>query len=58
MSKPATALERAFDLAKSGQVSTIDEIRNVLKHEGLDVNQVQGPALLRQLRALMEASRE
>jgi hypothetical protein len=54
-SKP-TAMERAFDLARSGSVSTIDDIRSKLRAEGLDHLQIQGPSLLKQLRAMIAAA--
>jgi hypothetical protein len=37
-----TALERAFQLAKSGNVATIDAIRHQLKAEGYSVATVTG----------------
>lgn len=57
MRRDKTALERAFDLAKSGQCATIDQIRQKLKTESYDQDVVQGPSLLAQLRAIMAATR-
>jgi hypothetical protein len=51
-----TALERAFQLAKSGNVATVDALKNQLKTEGYSVATVTGKALTRQLRALIHAS--
>jgi hypothetical protein len=57
MEQGLTALERAFQLAKSGQVARIDEIRAVLKREGYSADQVQGRQLARQLNELIKAAR-
>lgn len=50
-------LERAFALARSGEYQTAKQISKRLRAEGYDWKQIEGPALLRQLRALMEAAR-
>ena len=52
-----TALERAFQLARSGQVSTIAEIKQSLKRDGYSAIQVDGPSLRRQLMGLIRARR-
>jgi hypothetical protein len=52
-----TTLERAFDLARSGECSNVDEIRRRLKVEGYDEHAIKGRSLLMQLRALMAASK-
>ena len=52
------ALERAFQLARSGQVTRIDEIRKQLRREGYDDRVVEGGrSLLSQLRGLIKAAR-
>jgi hypothetical protein len=56
MSMHPTPVERAFQLARSGQHATVDEIRQQMKREGLDHAQVAGPVLLKQLRALCTES--
>ena len=38
-----TALERAFELARTGKFQTIEHIKQKLKREGLDANQIEGP---------------
>ena len=38
-----TALERAFQLARSGQVSNIAEIKASLGREGYSKDQIEGP---------------
>jgi arginine repressor len=45
-----TALERAFELARSGKFQTTGEIRQALKDEGFSTDQITGPTLNRQLR--------
>lgn len=57
MSLPPTTMERAFDLARSGQAASVQEIRAVLRAEGLDHLQIQGPSLLKQLRAIIAEAR-
>ncbi|HEY5409852.1 MAG TPA: hypothetical protein VIJ94_03900 [Caulobacteraceae bacterium] len=52
-----TALERAFALARSGEYAGVAEVRKQLKAEGYSDQQVNGPALMRQLRDLCVASR-
>jgi hypothetical protein len=53
-----TTLERAFELATSGKVDSIDAIRLILKLEGYDDLQFAGPHLVRQLRvAIFHARR-
>jgi hypothetical protein len=57
MSPRPTALERAFQLARSGRPSTIDEIKRTLNSEGYVTEQLSGKALRNQLRALILAAR-
>jgi hypothetical protein len=52
-----TALERAFQLARSGQVSGLSEIAEALKGEGYSANQIEGPSLRRQLTGLIDTAR-
>ena len=56
MSRHPTPVERAFELARSGQHATVDEIRQQMKREGHDHAQISGPVLLKQLRALCTES--
>ena len=53
-----SALERAFEIAKSGHVATLEELRDALRHEGYGIGQIQGPTLLKQLRATMKEAKE
>jgi hypothetical protein len=49
-----TSLERAFQLAHSGQCKTTADIELRLKAEGYSTNQVIGPTLMKQLRAVID----
>jgi hypothetical protein len=53
-----TALERAFQLAKSGNFATMDALKHQLRTEGYSDATVTGKALTRQLRALIHASQK
>ena len=57
MQNRLTALERAFELARSGDCRSTDDIRKRLNAEGYSGQQVTGPTLLRQLREICAASR-
>lgn len=52
-----TTLERAFELARTGDYVGIAEIRAQLKVEGYSLGQLEGPSLMRQLRELCISSR-
>jgi hypothetical protein len=53
-----TALERAFQLARSGRVAGLTEIATSLNREGYSVRQIEGPLLKRQLSDLIKAARK
>jgi hypothetical protein len=55
MNKVGSPLERAFDLARSGQFQTIQKIRDRLRHEGYSDAQVYGRTLSKQLHELIVA---
>ena len=58
MDPKTSALERAFQLAKSGQVSKVDDIKPRLKREGYDANDVfLGQSLRVQLAGLIKAAK-
>jgi hypothetical protein len=57
MDHTVTALERAFQLAKSGRYTSITELKKQLGVEGYAVAQVSGRNLLGQLYELMQAAR-
>jgi hypothetical protein len=51
-----TALERAFELARSGKFSTLQPLIHAMRKEGYSDYQLYGPLLRQQLRELMGAS--
>ena len=53
-----TAIERAFDIARTGVYSEVGEIRDRLRHEGYSAETVTGPLLRAQLKVLMEAAQK
>jgi hypothetical protein len=53
-----TAIERAFDLARSGTYLKIHDIIRKLKHEGYVNDQILGPTLKKQLLALIEHAKK
>jgi hypothetical protein len=57
MDHKPTALERAFQLAKSGAFTSVRAIKQQLGAEGLSAAQVTGRELTKQLNALIEAAR-
>ncbi len=50
---PPNSLERAYELARSGECATVVDIKAKLRLEGLDDSQVFGRTLLAALRRLM-----
>ena len=58
MQPNTTALERAFELTKSGKCRSIEEIKSRLSAEGYWSDVIEGRRLVQQLRALMETARE
>jgi hypothetical protein len=57
MSGRTTLIERAFQLARSGDCPTVSDLRKALKAGGYDPRELYGPELIRQLRELCQASR-
>jgi hypothetical protein len=53
-----TAIERAFDSARSGACCTNLEIRKCLKEEGYNQDLIEGRSLLMQLRTLISAAKK
>jgi hypothetical protein len=45
-----TILERAFELARTGNFTTTSELREALQAEGFDPKRLQGPSLQKQRR--------
>ena len=58
MNQNMTAVERAFQLARSGSVAGLAEITTSLNREGYYASQIEGPVLKRQLADLIKASRK
>lgn len=52
-----TATERAFELAASGRIASISDLRRALAGEGHSSAQITGPQMLRQLRLLIQKAR-
>ena len=52
-----TTIERAFELAKSGRCSSIEEIRKVLAKEGYSAYQLTGRALREQISELIRKAK-
>jgi hypothetical protein len=57
MNQRITALERAFQLAKSGSCKTVSDIKSRLRAEGYSVDKITGPTLSKQLQALIQTAR-
>jgi hypothetical protein len=53
-----TTIERAFELASSGNYVSVSEIRKQLDSEGFYTSQITGGVLLRQLRNLMQQAQK
>jgi hypothetical protein len=58
MDPNTTALERAFQLARSGAFTTVHAIKQQLSAEGFSSAQVTGKELTKQLNGLIKAARE
>mgnify|MGYP006983099412 CR=1 FL=1 len=56
MDQNKTALERAFELARSGRYPTVELIRRAVSAEGYFQNQLEGRELSRQLRSIIAAA--
>jgi hypothetical protein len=56
MDNSITALERAFQLARSGDYTSVPDIRKRLVQERYSVSQITGGALSKQLLALIRAA--
>jgi hypothetical protein len=57
MDQNVTALERAFQLARSGDYTSVENIKKQLSLEGYSATQVTGKTLMKQLVALIRAAR-
>lgn len=56
--KPGVSpIERAFQLARSGSLVNVTEIKKAMDREGYDSRQIDGPQLRQQLRGFIKAAR-
>lgn len=51
-------LERAFQIARSGNVGTVQEIKTALEREGYSSWVIEGPTLSKQLRKIIQEAKE
>jgi hypothetical protein len=58
MDQNKTALERAFELARSGRHATAGDIARAVSGEGYSAAQLEGPALRRQLGAIIRQAKQ
>ena len=58
MAKSTTVLERAFQLAKTGQCDSLDELKRGLRDEGYSDVAIWGSTLLKQLRTLIKQAED
>jgi hypothetical protein len=57
MEPNTSAIERAFQLAKAGQCANVHDIMLKLKAEGYSAERLVGSSLIKQLKAMISASR-
>ena len=57
MNHNITALERAFQLAESGECDSVPDLKKRLQAEGYSTSQIVGRELSRQLRGLITVAR-
>jgi hypothetical protein len=51
-----TVLERAFEVARSGEVEDTSALKTRLSKEGYEISQLEGSSLMRQLRDAIAAA--
>ena len=52
-----TALERAFDIARSGRCISVADLIRRLQDEGYEIPQIEGPHLKKQLARMIEEAK-
>ena len=57
MDHRVTALERAFQVAKSGKCSSVADLKKQLHAEGYSIAQITGRTLVKQLEVLIKMAR-
>jgi hypothetical protein len=55
MAREVSVIERAFQLAGTGQFASVKDLKRKLRAEDYSLATVTGPSLLRQLRELIKA---
>jgi hypothetical protein len=58
MDRPDDPIARAFQLATSGKISNISDIKTRLKSEGYSMATVVGQSLAKQIRTLIKKSKD
>lgn len=58
MDRTINSIERAFQLARSGEFIRVDELKRRLSAEGYNAYQIEGRTLSRQLMALINAAKK
>jgi hypothetical protein len=58
MDPKLSTIERAFQIARSGHASNVQEIKDALRKEGYMPEQISGPVLSKQLLAIITVARE
>lgn len=57
MARETSTIERAFQLAGTGDYGSVEDLKRKLRAEGYSVATITGPTLLRQLRELIKTRR-
>lgn len=57
MDPDKTPIERAFEIAASGEPADIADLRKQLRAEGYDDKQLEGRSLIQQLRGILEEAK-
>lgn len=57
MAHETSTIERAFQLAGTGDYGSVEDLKRKLRAEGYSVATITGPTLLRQLRELIKTRR-
>lgn len=57
MRQDKTALERTFELARTGKYATVTDLKRAVAAEGYGLAQITGGALAKQLRQIIAAHR-
>ncbi|HEY8575829.1 MAG TPA: hypothetical protein VIL88_05765 [Devosia sp.] len=52
-----TPLERAFEMARSGEYASVSDIKKKLHREGVSLEQISGGSLMKQLREILNQAR-